>query len=116
MQSAPRVCYVMGMSLDQIRTFVTVVEEGSLRSAAARLHLTEPPLSRHITRLEDELGARLFERHARGMTLRPEGLRFLVHAREVLEAVARAHAFLDDDDSGSEERRRRSESDHTLSR
>ena len=55
------------VSLTQIKSFVTVAEEGHVGRAARRLHLTQPPLSRHILSLEDELGARLFERTARGM-------------------------------------------------
>ncbi len=80
-------CYARRMSLDQIRTFVAVAEAGSMTAAASRLHLTQPPLSRQLASLEDELRTRLFERQARGMRLMPAGEAFLVHARRILAAV-----------------------------
>ncbi len=78
------------MSLDQLRYFVTVAEVGTTRAAATRLHVSQPPLSRQIRALEDELGVALFDRSARGMELRPEGRVLLAHARAILEAVERA--------------------------
>ncbi|MBF5045889.1 LysR family transcriptional regulator [Aggregicoccus sp. 17bor-14] len=75
------------MSLTHIQSFVAVAEEGHVGRAARRLHLTQPPLSRHILALEDELGARLFERTPRGMRLLPAGERFLAHAKRILEQV-----------------------------
>ncbi|HLL83105.1 MAG TPA: LysR family transcriptional regulator [Longimicrobium sp.] len=78
------------MSLTQIQSFVAVAEEGHVGRAARRLHLTQPPLSRHILALEDELGARLFERTPRGMRLLPAGEAFLLHARRILAEVEAA--------------------------
>jgi DNA-binding transcriptional LysR family regulator len=78
------------MSLDQIRTFVAVAEEGSLRRASERLHVSQPPLTRQIAALEDELGARLFERNARGMKLVDAGAVFLEHARRILAEIETA--------------------------
>src|SRR5260221_12753730 len=58
---------VFGM-LAQIRSFLTVVEEGSLHRAAARLRISQPALSRQMQALEHELGGRLFERMATGVS------------------------------------------------
>lgn len=75
------------MSLAQIEYFVAVAEEGTVHGAARRLHISQPPLTRHVRALEDELGACLFERTPRGMRLLPAGEVFLAHARRVLAAI-----------------------------
>ncbi len=58
---------VFGM-LAQIRSFLTVAEEGSLHRAAARLRISQPALSRQMQALEHELGGRLLERRATGVS------------------------------------------------
>ncbi len=78
------------MSLDQLRYFLTVAEVGTTRAAADVLHISQPPVSRQIRALEDELGVALFNRSPRGMTLRPEGEVLREHARDILAAVDRA--------------------------
>lgn len=75
------------MSLTQLEYFVAVAESGSVTRAAARCAVSQPPLTRQIRALEDELHAPLFRRSARGMALTPEGERLLAHARSVLELV-----------------------------
>lgn len=75
------------VSLTSLQSFVAVAEEGHVGRAARRLHLTQPPLSRHILALEDELGTRLFERTPRGMRLLPAGEALLQHARRIFAEV-----------------------------
>jgi len=79
------------MELRHLRYFVAVAEAGSLTVAAARrLHTSQPSLSRQIRDLENELGAQLLTRRARGIELTPAGRAFLDHARLVLSQVEAA--------------------------
>jgi DNA-binding transcriptional LysR family regulator len=92
------------MSLAQLRYFVTVAEEGNVTRAAQRLHVSQPPLSRQIRALEDELGAPLFERTTRGVRLLPAGEMLLNHAREILARVDEARRELRRDPTGNKRR------------
>lgn len=84
------------MELRHLRYFVAVAEEKSVTRAAARLHVSQPPLSRQIRDLERELGAKLFDRSTKGVHLTDAGETFLAEAHGVLrradEAVARLEA------------------------
>ena len=79
------------MELRHLRYFVAVAETESLTLAAkARLHTSQPSLSRQIRDLEKEIGAPLLTRGARGIELTPAGRVFLDHARAVLSQVETA--------------------------
>lgn len=79
-----------------LRAFLAVAEELHFTRAAARLFLAQQALSRDIRRLERELGAQLFVRTTRQVSLTPDGERLLPYARRVLDAHAElAAAFAD---------------------
>jgi DNA-binding transcriptional LysR family regulator len=72
------------MDFRQLSYFVAVAEERHLGRAAERLHLSQPPLTRHIKALESDLGVRLFIRTPRGMVLTEAGETLLNDARAIL--------------------------------
>jgi len=79
------------MELRHLRYFVAVAETKSLTLAAkVKLHTSQPSLSRQIRDLEEEIGAQLLARRARGIELTPAGRAFLEHARTVLSQVEAA--------------------------
>jgi LysR family hca operon transcriptional activator len=79
------------MELRHLRYFVAIAEAGSMTVAAQQiLHTSQPSLSRQIRDLEDEVGAQLLTRRARGIDLTPAGRAFLDHARVVLSQVEAA--------------------------
>jgi LysR family hca operon transcriptional activator len=80
----------VAMELRHLRYFVAVAEAGSLTVAAGKLNTSQPSLSRQIRDLEDEVGAPLLTRRARGIELTPAGRAFLDHARSVLSQVEAA--------------------------
>jgi DNA-binding transcriptional LysR family regulator len=69
------------MDFRHLRAFIAVAETLSVTKAAARLHISQPPLSRHIHQLEEEIGVTLFVRHRQGVTLTDAGRRLLEKAR-----------------------------------
>lgn len=73
--------------LNQLRYFVSAVDHGSFRKAAAALGIQESSVSRRIRDLEDELGASLFMRHAGGVRLTVAGQEFLRNARHALRQI-----------------------------
>ncbi len=72
------------MELRQLRYFCMLAAELSFTQAAAKLHVSQPPLSFQIAQLEKELGVRLFERTSRSVQLNDAGRAFLPHAQAVL--------------------------------
>ncbi|NGN94002.1 LysR family transcriptional regulator [Nocardioides sp. KC13] len=80
------------MELQQIRYVLAVAETNSFTRAAERCMVVQSALSRQIARLEQELGARLFERTSRHVRITPAGEAFVTAARETLNAAERAVA------------------------
>lgn len=75
------------MDFRHVRAFIAVADALSVTKAAERLHISQPPLSRHIHQLENELGVSLFVRHRHGVTLTQAGRQLLEKAR-ALDAAA----------------------------
>ena len=75
------------MDFRHFKYFVAVAEERSFTRAAVRLHISQPPLSRQIQQLEDELGMQLLERDARPLQLTMAGQFFYERAVRLIEQV-----------------------------
>ncbi|HEY4416403.1 MAG TPA: LysR substrate-binding domain-containing protein [Verrucomicrobiae bacterium] len=80
----------MDYSLRELECFVAVAEELSFTRAAHKLHLSQPPLSRHIHTLEEKLGTPLFNRSGRKVTLTSAGALFYEETRTILPQLLRA--------------------------
>jgi DNA-binding transcriptional LysR family regulator len=78
------------LDIGSLRYVAAIAEAGSLRRAAAQLNMSQPPLSRRLQRLEDELGVKLFERSVRGLRLTEAGSELAEHARDIIRRVEEA--------------------------
>ncbi|MBI1205991.1 MAG: LysR family transcriptional regulator [Azospirillum sp.] len=78
------------MELRHLRYFCAVAEELNITRASERLHIAQPALTRQIKQLEEEIGAELFGREPRGLSLTPAGKFFVEQALQVLERVSNA--------------------------
>lgn len=74
--------------------FLTVAKEQNITNAAKRLHITQPTLSRQMVQLEEEIGANLFLRGSRPLTLTNEGLLLMRRAEEILDLVEKTKVEL----------------------
>ncbi|KAI9129936.1 LysR family transcriptional regulator [Acaryochloris sp. CCMEE 5410] len=82
----------MTIELRQLEYFVVVAEELNFRRAAERLHIAQPPLSRKIRQLEQEIGVELLHRTTRKTELTAAGQMYLPEAKRVLAQVKQASA------------------------
>jgi LysR family transcriptional regulator, hydrogen peroxide-inducible genes activator len=80
------------MELHQLRYFCAIAEAGNFSRAAQQTHVSQPSLSQQIRKLEDELGARLFDRLGRTVRLTELGRAFLPRARAVLRDLEAARS------------------------
>jgi DNA-binding transcriptional LysR family regulator len=79
------------VELNQLQSFIAVLEEGGFKRATARLGITQPALSYQIKRLEEELGVQIFHRGPGGVTPTEAGRALLDHAHLVIAKVREAH-------------------------
>jgi DNA-binding transcriptional LysR family regulator len=82
------------VDLGQLRYLVAVADEGGIRKASRRLHLSQPSLSQALRKLEAELGVELVRRSARGTELTDAGAELVEHAREILDRASAAHVAM----------------------
>jgi LysR family hydrogen peroxide-inducible transcriptional activator len=80
------------MEVHQLRYVCAIAETGSFSRAAERCQVAQPSLSQQISKLEDELGTRLFDRLARSVRLTDAGRTFLPHARTILQETELARS------------------------
>ena len=80
------------MELQQLRYFCAIADTGSFTRAAEQTHVSQPSLSQQIRKLEDELGARLFDRLGRAIQLTELGRSFLPRARAILRDLEAARS------------------------
>lgn len=83
------------MNLQQLRTFVAVVEHGSFSEAARALGITQPAVTMQIQSLESELGVTLLDRRYRRVDLTEAGTALLPYARRVLEELEEARSEIE---------------------
>jgi DNA-binding transcriptional LysR family regulator len=76
-----------GVSLDQIRTFIAAVDEGSFSAAARKLRRVQSVVSQLVSNLEGQVGVTLFDRSGRYPKLTPEGVILLADARNVVAGI-----------------------------
>lgn len=89
------------MDLHHVKAFLTVAEELHFGKAAARLHIAQPPLSRTIQQLERHLGAQLFDRTTRRVSLTPQGEALVPAAYDIVRAFDVAERVVSHADEGA---------------
>lgn len=90
------------MDFPRLEAFLEIARLGSMRSAARSLHIGQPALSARIATLEDELGAKVFERTKRGVRLTLAGRALLPHAERAMEALEAGRSAVEQVEQGDE--------------
>jgi LysR family transcriptional regulator, salicylic acid-responsive activator of bsdBCD len=75
------------LDIRQLKYFITIAEEGKITTAAKKLNIAQPPLSRQLKQMEEELGVILFDRDNKSLNLTLEGERLLLRAKELLNKL-----------------------------
>ena len=88
------------MNLKQLEYFSAVAEAGSVSGASRALHIAQPPISRQLALLEDELGVCLFLRHNKGVALTEAGRCLYRHSQQVFQSLRVMADSVRDVDSG----------------
>ncbi len=92
--AAPKPRSFTGLTLRELRVFVALEEARSVAGAAQRLCISTSGVSQHITALEHSIGAKLFDRRAKPITLTPAGQVLRTHAHRILAVVSEAETEL----------------------
>lgn len=88
--------YIAPMDTQHLHAFIAIAETGSFSSAAERLHLTQPAISKRIAILEEQLNAKLFDRVGRQVSLTQVGLYLLPKAKNILQEVITTQRIIAD--------------------
>lgn len=86
------------VTLDQLRTFLQIVECSSVRRAAQKMHVTQPALSARLAALEESLGTGLFERQSQGLLLTKAGADLVPLAQQMIELSDRIRSAVTPED------------------
>lgn len=84
----------MEQNLSQYKIFYEVAKTGNISKAAKELYISQPAISKAISKLEDSLGLSLFTRSSRGVSLTPEGEILFEHTREAFDVLTRGEQEL----------------------
>jgi LysR family cyn operon transcriptional activator len=84
----------MEQNLSQYKIFYEVAKTGNISKAAKELYISQPAISKAISKLEDSLGLSLFTRSSRGVSLTPEGEILFEHTQEAFEVLTRGEQEL----------------------
>ena len=88
------------MEVNQLRYVCAIADTGNFSRAAERCHIAQPSLSQQVLKLEEDLGAKLFDRLGRSVRLTEAGRAFVQHARTILEQMEQARSSVANKNAG----------------